>query len=62
MMFPVDLFDETGGLIETAGPAWRCFACGDIIDQLISINRNQIQNESVAPHKKRVRHRIAVGV
>ncbi len=39
LMFPVDLLDEGGGLVHQQADAWRCFACGDIIDTVISENR-----------------------
>lgn len=31
---PVPLLDEGGGVMDD--PAWRCVACGDIIDPLIA--------------------------
>lgn len=39
LMFPIDLLDEAGGLVHQRAEAWRCFACGDIIDPVISENR-----------------------
>ena len=35
MMFPVELRDGAGGLMNNEAAAWRCFACGEIVDQLI---------------------------
>lgn len=41
MMFPLALQDWGGGLTQQDTPAWRCFACGEIVDQLIRENRNR---------------------
>lgn len=41
MMFPIDLADEGGGLLSPQSNAWRCFACGDITDPLIRLNRSK---------------------
>ena len=41
LMFPLDLLDEGGGLASSVTPAWRCFACGDIIDSVIWANRSR---------------------
>ncbi len=34
LVVPVPLLDEGGGVMDD--PAWRCVACGDIIDPLIA--------------------------
>ena len=44
LMFPIDLLDEAGGLVHQRAVAWRCFACGDIIDPVISENRGWTQH------------------
>ncbi len=41
LMFPVALQDWGGGLQSQDVAAWRCFACGEIVDQLISENRTR---------------------
>ena len=41
LMFPVALHDWEGGLVSQDVAAWRCFACGEIVDQLIAENRNR---------------------
>src|SRR5687768_2991948 len=44
MMFPVELRDWDGGLMNHETAAWRCFACGEIVDQLICMNRDRSQD------------------
>ena len=58
LMFPVDLLDEGGGLTSNTTPAWRCFACGDIVDHLIFANRRH----AVDPQKRSPRFSIAMGI
>ncbi len=41
LMFPVDLLDEAGGILHQRTAAWRCFACGDIIDPVICEHRDR---------------------
>ncbi|MCW5798598.1 MAG: hypothetical protein LZF60_80036 [Nitrospira sp.] len=41
LMFPVALQDWGGGLMNQDVAAWRCFACGEIVDQLIAQNRSR---------------------
>lgn len=41
LMFPIGLQDWGGGHPPYDVEAWRCFACGDIVDQLIAENRNR---------------------
>ena len=40
--------------------AWRCFACGEIVDQLICTNRRRGQTSTEAWPKRGARIRIAV--
>ncbi|HAP39172.1 MAG TPA: hypothetical protein DCQ94_05370 [Nitrospira sp.] len=40
-MFPIGLQDCGGGHPPYDVDAWRCFACGDIVDQLIVANRHR---------------------
>ena len=49
LMFPVDLLDEGGGLTSSVTPAWRCFACGDIVDSLIFANRHHRGEQKRSP-------------
>ena len=58
LMFPLDLLDEGGGLTSNVAPAWRCFACGDIVDPLISTNRQHAGQ----PQKRSPRFSVAVGM
>jgi hypothetical protein len=58
MMFPVDLLDEGGGLTSSTAPAWRCFACGDIVDPLIFANRRHVGE----PPKRSPRFSVVVGM
>lgn len=39
LMFPLDLLDEAGGPMHEQAAAWRCFACGDVVDAVIAENR-----------------------
>jgi hypothetical protein len=50
MMFPVDMLDEAGGILSQATVAWRCFACGEIIDPLIRLNRSR--GHHTEPYKR----------
>jgi hypothetical protein len=59
LMFPIDLLDEAGGLVHQHAAAWRCFACGDIIDALIAENRvratlGELQQPDQAPRPRKL--------
>lgn len=58
LMFPVDLRDWGGGLMNHHAAAWRCFACGDIVDQLIRMNRDRGQDNKEEWRKRGARHRV----
>jgi hypothetical protein len=60
MMFPLELRDGEGGLMNRPNAAWRCFACGEIVDQLIRTNRGRAQTTTEAWPKRGARIRIAV--
>ena len=62
LMFPLDLLDEGGGLTSNMAPAWRCFACGDIVDPLIFLNRGHNQRHLRQQHKRSPRLAVAVGL
>ncbi|WHZ15965.1 MAG: hypothetical protein OJF52_002811 [Nitrospira sp.] len=58
LMFPVDLRDWEGGLMNHQAAAWRCFACGDIVDQLIRMNRDRPQDDPEERRRRGARHRV----
>lgn len=58
LMFPIALQDWGGGLMKKDSPAWRCFACGEIMDQQIRDNRNRDHGSEEARHNRGARHRI----
>ena len=60
MMFPVELRDWDGGLMNHETAAWRCFACGEIVDQLICMNRDRVQEHQEEWPKRGARIRIGV--
>ena len=60
MMFPLELRDGDGGLMNRESAAWRCFACGEIVDQLICTNWRRGQTSTEAWPKRGARIRIAV--
>ncbi|MCE3223702.1 MAG: hypothetical protein K0S58_1882 [Nitrospira sp.] len=60
MMFPVELRDGDGGLMNHQAAAWRCFACGEIVDQLICMNRDRAQGHKEDWPKRGARIRIGV--
>ncbi len=60
LMFPVELRDGGGGLMNHQPAAWRCFACGEIVDQLICTNRDRAQASKEEWPKRGARIRIAV--
>jgi hypothetical protein len=62
LMFPVDLLDEAGGLLHQHLAAWRCFACGDILDTVIVENRSRSRRGDVQQPNPQPRPRRLVGV
>lgn len=63
MMFPVTLQDFGGGLMNQDAQAWRCFACGEIVDPLIHENRIRGRDGENEWPTRGARHRIAgIGV
>lgn len=60
MMFPVELRDGDGGPITHQTAAWRCFACGEIVDELISMNRDRAQDSKEGWPKRGARIRVGV--
>ena len=60
MMFPVELRDWEGGLMNHEAAAWRCFACGEIVDQLICLNRDRVQGNKGDWPRRGARIRVGV--
>ena len=60
MMFPVELRDWEGGLMNHEAAAWRCFACGEIVDQLICLNRDRVVDNKGDWPKRGARIRVGV--
>jgi hypothetical protein len=60
MMFPVDLRDWDGAPMSHEAAAWRCFACGEIVDQLICMNRDRVHDQNEEWPKRGARIRIGV--
>lgn len=59
LMFPVDLLDEAGGLVHQPDGAWRCFACGNIIDSLIQLNRIRHEESEERSQRRGARLQVA---
>jgi hypothetical protein len=59
-MFPINLQDEAGALVHQADTAWRCFACGNIVDPLIHLNRSRPPEPEGDPHRRGARLRIGL--
>lgn len=57
LMFPIALQDGSGGMMHQEAPAWRCFACGEIVDQLIRENRNRGSEGDEEWRSRGARHR-----
>jgi hypothetical protein len=62
LMFPIDLLDEAGGLTHQDAGAWRCFACGDIMDIVIAGNRDRSHRGDLQQPSPEPRPRKLVGV
>lgn len=63
LMFPVSLQDWGGGLANKDVEAWRCFACGEIVDQLIAQNRNRVGESAEEWRRGGARRRVnAIGL
>ena len=60
MMFPVELRDGAGGLMNDQAVAWRCFACGEIVDQLICSNRGRALDPKEQWPKRGARIRVGI--
>ena len=60
MMFPIDLRDWDGAPMSHEAAAWRCFACGEIVDQLICMNRDRVHDQKEEWPKRGARIRIGV--
>ena len=60
MMFPVELHDGAGGLMNNEAAAWRCFACGEIVDQLICSNRGRVLDPKGQWPKRGARIRVGI--
>ena len=58
LMVQVPLLDEGGGV--TDDPAWRCVACGHVIDAVIARHRRAAQPR--AKHHDTVRPRVPMAV
>ncbi|HNA26100.1 MAG TPA: hypothetical protein PKH05_02515 [Nitrospira sp.] len=63
LMFPIGLQDWGGGHPSQDVEAWRCFACGDIVDHLIRENRNRRIEEQEDYRRQGARRRVnAIGL
>ncbi len=63
LMFPIGLQDSGGGHSPHDVEAWRCFACGDIVDDLIAENRTRRPGELEEYRRQGARRRVnAVGL
>ena len=63
LMFPLDLGDWGIEPIEENRLAWRSFACGEIVDQLIAENRARGEESAEEWRKGGARRRVnAVGL
>lgn len=60
LMFPVELRDWGGGRGTDRSGAWQCFACGNIVDQVISVNRVRLDDLRIDGRKNRARHGVRV--
>ncbi len=60
LMFPVELRDSDGGHMNHQAAAWRCFACGEIIDQLICLNRDRVRDPQEECPRRGARLRVGV--
>jgi|RhiMetdeSRZDD1v2_1073273.scaffolds.fasta_scaffold33166_5 hypothetical protein len=55
LMYATELQDWHGGTGQDHCPAFRCIACGEIVDHLILLNRSALLGRSRAG-RNRVRH------
>ena len=55
---PLDSFDALRGIEHDCARAWRCVACGDVIDQVIMQNRLRSNNQRSARRKTRPRQPV----
>ncbi len=63
LMFPLDLGDWGIEPTEDNRLAWRCFACGEIVDQLIEANRARGEEHTEEWRKGGARRRVnAIGL
>ena len=60
LMFSVELRDWGGGRGTDRSGAWQCFACGNIVDQVIHVNRVKLEDVRVDGRKNRARHGVRV--
>jgi hypothetical protein len=58
LMCPVDLLDWVSGSRHDSFRAWRCIACGEIIDQMIVQNRIRAKDQRSVRRKKRPCHSV----
>jgi hypothetical protein len=57
-MCPVDLPDWASGSGHDSSCAWRCVACGEIIDRVIVQNRNRPTDQRCVRQQKKPRQTI----
>ncbi|WP_447976929.1 hypothetical protein [Candidatus Nitrospira bockiana] len=60
LMAPVDLRDWVSGTGQDNCKAFRCIACGEIVDALILQNRGLDSEAAAARRKSRARHNLPV--
>jgi hypothetical protein len=57
-MCPVDLLDWASGSGHDSFRAWRCVACGEIIDQVIVWNRICVRDQRFVRRRKTLRQPV----
>jgi hypothetical protein len=57
-MCPVDLLDRVSGSGDDSFRAWRCVACGEIIDLVIVRNRNCASDQRFVRRQKKPRQLV----
>lgn len=52
-MYPVDLLEWASGSVRDEFHAWRCVACGEIIDCVIAQNRDRLRGRQRVGRQKK---------